>query len=34
MLEISKKQLMSFDDKNRIRILKMIAQGKVIYKGE
>ncbi len=34
MLEISKKQLMSFDDKKRIRILKMIAQGKVIYKGE
>lgn len=34
MLEISKKQLMSFGDKKRIRILKMIAQGKVIYKGE
>ena len=34
MLEINKKQLISFDNKNRIRILKMIAQGKVIYKGE
>lgn len=34
MLEVNKKQLISFDNKNRIRILKMIAQGKVIYKGE
>ena len=34
MLEINKKQLISFDNKNRIRILKMIAEGKVIYKGE
>ena len=32
MLEVNKKQLISFDNKNRIRILKMIAQGKVIYK--
>ncbi len=34
MLEINKKQLMSFRDKERIKILKMIAEGKVIYKGE
>jgi len=34
MLEINKKQLMSFDDKNKVRILKMIAQGIVAYKGE
>lgn len=34
MLEINKKQLISFDDINRIKILKLIAQGIVIYKGE
>lgn len=34
MLEINKKQLMSFDNKNKARILKLIAQGIVIYKGE
>ncbi len=34
MLEINKKQLISFDDKNKLKILKMIALGIVIYKGE
>ncbi len=34
MLEINKKQLISFDNKNKARILKMIALGIVIYKGE
>lgn len=34
MLEINKKQFISFDNKNKIRILKMIAQGIVDYKGE
>lgn len=34
MLEINEKQLMRFDNKNRIRILKMIVQGIVRYKGE
>ena len=34
MLEINKKQLMSFDNKNKARILKMIALKIVKYKGE
>lgn len=34
MLEINKKQLISFDNKNKARILKMIVQGIVAYKGE
>ena len=34
MLEINKNQLLSFDNKNKIRILKLIAIGIVIYKGE
>lgn len=34
MLEINKKQLISFDNKNKVKILKMIARGIVIYKGE
>jgi len=34
MLEINKKQLMSFSNKERIKILKMKSEGKVIYKGE
>lgn len=34
MLEINKKQLMSFDNQNRAKILRMIAQGIVVYKGE
>lgn len=32
MLEINKEQLLSFDNVNRIRILKMIVQGKLKYK--
>lgn len=32
MLEINKEQLLSFDEVNRIRILKMIVQGKLKYK--
>lgn len=34
MLEINKKQLLSFDNKNKIKILKLIALGIVVYKGE
>lgn len=34
MLEINKEQLLSFDYINRIRILKGIAAGTIIYKGE
>lgn len=34
MLEISKEQLLSFDDINKARILKMIAQGLIKYKGD
>lgn len=32
MLEINIKQLLSFDNVNKVRILKMIAQGKIKYK--
>ena len=32
MLEINKKQLMSFDEINRLRILKYIATGLIKYK--
>lgn len=32
MLEINKKQLLSFDDKNRAVILKFIAFGIIKYK--
>lgn len=32
MLEISKEQLLSFDDINKARILKMIALGIIKYK--
>ena len=34
MLEIDKKQLLSFDNKNRATILKLIALGFVKYKQE
>lgn len=34
MLEISKEQLLSFDDINKARILKMIAQGLIKYIGD
>ncbi len=34
MLEIDKKQLLSFNNKNRVKILKLIALGIIIYKGE
>ncbi len=34
MLEIDKKQLLSFDIKNKTKILKMIALGIIKYKGE
>ncbi len=34
MLEIDDKQLLSFDDKNKARILKLIIQGVIRYKGE
>lgn len=34
MLKINKSQLLSFDNKNKIKILKLIATGKIIYKGE
>lgn len=32
MLEINKEQLLSFDDVNKARILKMIALGIIKYK--
>lgn len=32
MLEINKKQLLSFDNKTKARIMKLIALGIVIYK--
>lgn len=32
MLEINEKQLLSFDDKNKVIILKYIAQGIIKYK--
>jgi len=32
MLEINKEQLLSFDDINKVRILKMIALGIIKYK--
>jgi hypothetical protein len=32
MLEINKEQLLSFDNVNKVRILKMIIQGKLKYK--
>ena len=32
MLEINKKQLLSFDNKTKVRIMKLIALGIVIYK--
>ena len=34
MLEINKEQFLSFDYINKIRILKYIAMGLIIYKGE
>lgn len=34
MLEIDKKQLLSYDNVNRARILKYIAMGLIKYKGE
>lgn len=34
MLEINKKQLLSFDNLNRARILKMIVLGKIKFIGE
>ena len=34
MLEITKKQFLSFDYINKIRILKYIAMGIIKYKGE
>lgn len=34
MLEINKKQLLSFNEINRVRILKYIALGIIKYKGE
>jgi len=33
MLEINEKQLLSFDNKNKVEILKMIAIGIIKYKG-
>ena len=32
MLEINKKQLLSFDNKNKAKILKLIATGIIKYK--
>lgn len=32
MLEINKKQLLSFDNKNKARILKLITLGIISYK--
>lgn len=32
MLEINKKQLLSFDNRNKAKILKLIAQGLIKYK--
>lgn len=32
MLEINKKQLLSFDNKNKAKISKLIAQGLIKYK--
>lgn len=34
MLEINRKQLLSFDNVNRARILKYIAMGLIKYLGE
>ena len=34
MLKINKEQLLSFDDINKARILKMIALGIIKYKGD
>lgn len=34
MLEINEKQLLSYDDVNRARILKYIALGIIKFKGE
>lgn len=34
MLEIDKKQLLSYDNVNRARILKYIALGLIKYRGE
>lgn len=34
MLEVNKEQLLSFNEVNRARILKMIAQGLIKYKKE
>lgn len=34
MLEINEKQLLSFDNKNKAKILKLIALGITVYKGE
>ena len=34
MLEINEKQLLSFNDVNKIRILKYIALGLIKFKGE
>lgn len=34
MLEINKNQLLSFNNLNKVRILKMIALGKIKFIGE
>ena len=34
MIEINRSQILSFDNKNKIEMLKLIAKGRVIYKGE
>lgn len=34
MLEITKEQLLSFDNVNKVRILKYIVLGLIKYKGE
>ena len=34
MLEINKNQLLSFDNKNKVKILRLIALGIIVYKGE
>ena len=34
MLEINKEQLLSFNEVNRVRILKMIAIGLIKYTGD
>ena len=34
MIEINRSQILSFENKNKIEMLKLIAKGRVIYKGE